>query len=229
MDGLRTWLAKVAVFLDRPRRRGILITVVALWWLFGGAVTRPLVRRVFAIGDPVVQTLVVGLGSACVLACLVLGTAASTGYFRGHPLPLPQARLIRLAGERHRCVETWTSPLAVAEVIDRLTRLDLPGASAQVQSLPTGVHVIVQRWFQPDPWPASAPVPTPVKVQATALILVTADHDGLATLNAHWDDQPTLTDAMRASARLGRDVVDAARASTAQAEREPDATPGSDR
>lgn len=223
MEALRESLARFAVSVATPRRRTLVWIAVGVIWVW------PFLR-IDVHGGPALIALAMVLRLAALVAA-GLALAGLRGTLFGRPLPLPPKQLLRVADQSYRRVETWTSPLAVHDVLSRLQHLELSDAALTVQALPTGIHVRVRRRFQPETWPAAAPVPKPVRTDAGVLVFVSTGPDGTTTLTGHWDGTQMSgpLDVLRAHAQLGRDVVDAARRSTEQADREPDPTPGSDR
>ncbi|GGC87757.1 hypothetical protein GCM10011512_13390 [Tersicoccus solisilvae] len=223
MKTVRAWLARLFV-LPARRRHWIFVGMVVGWYATSRLVVALLDRT-----NPLYWIAVPILGYGGLISLATIWTSFTSGMLFGRLLPLPRHELVRFAERRFRSVETWPSPLSVDDLLARLSDLPPLTTPVLVQPLPDGMFLRYRRWHQPEPWPSSAPPPRRIKVRADVLIVVTARLDGGATIDAHWDGEPRLTDAMRARARLGRDVVDAARALTEQVERETDATSGGDR
>lgn len=218
METVRTWLARLFL-LPARRRNWIFVGMVAVWYVTSHLVVAPLDRH-----DIVLWIVAPVLGYGGLFSLVQIGFASTTGVLFGRLLPLPRRELVRFATEKFWDVETWESPVSSAEVLERLAGLTAPTTPTLVQRLPDALFLRCERWHQPEPWPSSAPLPRRVKVRARVLFLVEDRHDGGATVDAHGDSEPRLTDAMRARAQLGRDIVDAARAVTGATDREPDAT-----
>ncbi|MEH0111067.1 hypothetical protein V6N00_15240 [Tersicoccus sp. MR15.9] len=223
MEAIRSWLVRLFL-LPARRRNWMFVGMVAVWYVTVRLIVAPLDRH-----SPLLWVVGPVLSYGGLFSLVHIRYASTTGMLFGRLLPLPRRELVRFAADRFWDVETWDSPASSAEVLERLASLTTPATPTLVQRLPDALFLRLRRWHQPEPWPSSAPLPRRIRVQARLLFLVEDRLDGGSTVDAHWDSEPRLTDAMRARAQLGRDVVDAARALTEQADRGSDPTPGNDR